>query len=70
MAMQLHVQRFIQHGQHSCTSVIAGLPEGSPPRSIWTLSRGLASAADERAKLNTVLEAVESFFAASIAMES
>lgn len=70
MAIQSHVQRFIQHGQHSCTSVMAGSPEDSPERFIWTLSRGLETVADERAKLSTALDAVESFFAASIAIES
>ena len=64
--MQLQVQRFVQHGQHSCTSVMAG----SAGWSIWVLSRGLDMAADERAKLSTVLEVMESLFAASIAMES
>ena len=43
---------------------------GSAGSSIWLLARGLEMAADERAKLSTVLEVKESLFAASIAMES
>ena len=71
LAMQLHVQNFIQQGQHSWTSVIAS--SASVCFAGWsacTLLRGLVIGADVRAKLSTVLDALESLFAASMTMES
>ena len=71
LAMQLHVQNFIQQGQHSWTSVIASSASVClPDWSACTLLRGLVIGAEVRAKLRTVLDALESLFAASMTMES